>query len=65
MKVKIDGSLCTGQGRCYSLEPELFEPDDEGYNRDRGTIIDVPDEQGEAARHTVRKAAVGDTRADV
>lgn len=31
MKFVIDLELCTGHGRCYALEPELFEPiDDDG-----------------------------------
>ncbi|ODU07731.1 MAG: hypothetical protein ABS81_00830 [Pseudonocardia sp. SCN 72-86] len=32
-KVVIDHGLCTGHGRCYELEPERFEPDDEGYGQ--------------------------------
>lgn len=31
MKVRIDTEMCTGHGRCYSLAPEVFEPDDEGH----------------------------------
>ena len=33
MKVRIDTELCTGHGRCYSLAPEVFEPDDLGHGR--------------------------------
>ena len=33
MKVRIDTSACTGHGRCYSLAPEVFESDDDGYGR--------------------------------
>ncbi|MCU4183229.1 ferredoxin [Acidiferrimicrobium sp. IK] len=42
MKVTIDTDRCTGHGRCYSLAPEVFEADDEGY----GAVIgggDVPE----------------------
>lgn len=41
MKVRIDTELCTGHGRCYSLAPEVFEPDDRGH----GQVIveDVPE----------------------
>lgn len=28
--VVIDENLCTGHGRCYSLAPSVFEPDDRG-----------------------------------
>ncbi|MDQ2649823.1 MAG: ferredoxin [Actinomycetota bacterium] len=43
MKVRIDADLCTGHGRCYSVAPELFEPNDEdGYGQvvGDGTISD-------------------------
>jgi ferredoxin len=49
MKVKVDGALCTGHGRCYSLAPDVFEPDGEGYNANRDAVIDVPEEHEEAA----------------
>ncbi len=31
MKIEFDLDMCTGHGRCYSLVPDLFEPDDSGY----------------------------------
>jgi ferredoxin len=31
MKIRLDNSACQGHGRCYSLAPELFDADDEGY----------------------------------
>jgi ferredoxin len=32
MKVRIDEHRCQGHGRCYSIEPEMFEPvDDDGH----------------------------------
>ena len=30
MRVRIDAGRCTGHGRCYTLAPEVFEPDDRG-----------------------------------
>lgn len=54
MKVKVDGGLCTGHGRCYSLAPEVFEADDEGYSELRDTMIDVPEGTRSAARHGAR-----------
>ncbi len=30
MKVVIDGELCQGQGRCFSIAPSLFGFDDLG-----------------------------------
>lgn len=38
-RLTIDESRCAGHGRCYSLAPELFAPDDdEGY----GEVIAQP-----------------------
>jgi ferredoxin len=31
MELHLDVERCTGHGRCYSLAPDLFEPDDEGH----------------------------------
>lgn len=47
IQVAIDKSRCTGHGRCYSLAPEVFDADDDGY----GTVIaaDVPDALEEGA----------------
>jgi ferredoxin len=30
MRVHVDQEICQGHGRCYSLAPELFEPDEIG-----------------------------------
>ena len=48
MKVRIDGDRCTGHGRCYSLAPEVYEPDDEGHSF--VTLDDVPPELEHKAR---------------
>jgi ferredoxin len=29
VKLHVDADHCTGHGRCYSLAPELFVPDDD------------------------------------
>lgn len=31
MKISVDRSICTGHGRCYSLAPDVYQPDDDGY----------------------------------
>jgi ferredoxin len=49
MKLKIDGELCSGHGRCYVLAPEVYELDDDGYNAHRGSVIDVAPGLEEAA----------------
>lgn len=52
MKVHVDRSLCQGHGRCYSLAPELFEPDDLGNSHEIGDGT-VPPGQEDAARRAV------------
>jgi ferredoxin len=43
MRMRIDGELCTGHGRCAKYAPEVYKLDDlDGYNLHRGTIIHVP-----------------------
>lgn len=49
MKIQINTERCHGHGRCYTLAPELFGEDDEGY----GVVLGdghVPAEQERAAR---------------
>jgi ferredoxin len=31
MRLRLDSDACQGHGRCYTLAPDLFESDDEGY----------------------------------
>jgi ferredoxin len=50
MKLTIDAVKCSGQGRCYTLAPDLLTYDDEGFVTARGTTIDVPAGQEGAAR---------------
>jgi ferredoxin len=33
MRVVIDEDACSGNGRCYSLVPELFTDDESGYGQ--------------------------------
>jgi ferredoxin len=49
MKLIIDGASCMGHGRCYRIAPDLLTYDDEGYPQIRDELIDVPDDQVEAA----------------
>jgi ferredoxin len=50
MRVSVESHLCSGQGRCYVVSPELFSPDDEGFCAERGTTRDVPAGQEAAAK---------------
>ena len=42
MRMKIHGENCTGHGRCAKYAPNVFRLDDDGYNADRGSEIEVP-----------------------
>ncbi|ODU07678.1 MAG: ferredoxin [Pseudonocardia sp. SCN 72-86] len=59
MKVTVDGSLCTGHGRCYSLAPDIFEPDDEGYSMQRDVPIPIPPGQEELTRRATHACPEG------
>jgi len=52
MRVHVDQDLCQGHGRCYSLAPELFEPDEIGNGVELNAGV-VPPDQEDAARKAV------------
>ena len=54
MRVKIDGEHCTGHGRCAKYAPNVFKLDDDGYNVDRGGVIEVPAGEEENARRGMK-----------
>ncbi len=31
MRITVDREACTGHGRCYTVAPEVYEADDDGY----------------------------------
>ncbi len=52
MRVHVDAAACTGHGRCYSLSPDVFGPDDVGHCV--LLVTDVPAELEEQAHVGVR-----------
>ena len=50
MKLSVDAARCMGHGRCYASAPDLLTFDDDGYVTARGTVIDVPEGEVDAAR---------------
>ena len=48
----MDRELCTGHGRCWTLAPEVFEADDDGYCAT--TTVEVPPELEAVALRGVR-----------
>jgi ferredoxin len=59
MKLTIDAAMCTGHGRCYTLAPDLLHYDDEGFPTERGTTVDVPEDQLKAAREAALSCPEG------
>jgi ferredoxin len=58
-RVTVDAHLCSGQGRCYVLSPELFSADDDGYCAERGTSWEVQIGQEDSARLAVESCPEG------
>jgi ferredoxin len=52
VKVHVDQEICQGHGRCYSLAPELFEPDEIGNGIEIGGGEVAPGHE-DAARKAV------------
>jgi ferredoxin len=50
VKVKIDGGLCQGNGRCYDLASSLFGEDEEGYGEVLGDGRVPPGKEDDARR---------------
>ena len=59
MRIAVDAQLCSGQGRCYTVSPELFTSDDEGFVEQRGTEFEVPPGLEDQARLAVASCPEG------
>ena len=53
MKLRIDGDVCMGHGRCYGIAPDLVTYDDEGFPVIRDELFAVPDDRVAAAEEVV------------
>ena len=43
LKVLVDEALCSANGQCYAVAPELFQADDQGFCAQAGQgLVDVP-----------------------
>jgi ferredoxin len=62
MKLTVDAGVCCGHGRCYTLAEGLLEADEEGFVTARDKIIDVPDDQVDAARNAAGSCPEGAVR---
>lgn len=59
MKLRIDGALCVGHGRCYSMAPDVFTPDDDGFADNRDVEREVLPKHEESARLGARSCPEG------
>ena len=59
MRIHIDENLCSGHGRCYTLEPSVFQSDEDGFPVQRGADVDVPEGLEDAARRGVANCPEG------
>jgi len=59
MKLTIDSGLCSGHGRCYSMAPDVYEPDDEGFADHRDVAREVPFGHETSAREGARSCPEG------
>lgn len=41
MRIAVSQELCSGQGRCYAVAPEVYTADDEGFCAQSGTEFEV------------------------
>jgi ferredoxin len=49
VRLRIDGDVCMGHGRCYGVAPDLVTYDDEGFPVIRDELFAVPDDRVAAA----------------
>ena len=53
MRLVIDADRCSGNGRCYSLLPDLFTDDERGYGAVVGDGMLREDQLGDAQRAVI------------
>ena len=50
MKYAVDSALCCGHGQCYTVAPDVYTAEDDGFNSAVGTTAEVPAGHEAAAR---------------
>jgi ferredoxin len=50
IRLAVSEQLCSGQGRCYTVSPDVFHSDDDGFCAERGTELRVGSELEQQAR---------------
>jgi ferredoxin len=59
MRISVDGEQCVGHGRCYTVSPVVFEPDDEGFCAGQGLTREIPAGLESAARAGAQACPAG------
>lgn len=54
MRYTVDIALCAGHGLCFRTAPDVFVPDDDGFNRDVGRTVEIDDAQLSAVQAASR-----------
>jgi ferredoxin len=50
IRLAVSEQLCSGQGRCYTVSPDVFHADDDGFCAERGTEFEVAPDLAPQAR---------------
>jgi ferredoxin len=57
LRLSVDSDLCAGHGRCFTVEPDLFDSDEAGYPVLRHDV--VPPELVKKAENAVSNCPEG------
>ncbi|MGB8388588.1 ferredoxin [Mycobacterium sp.] len=62
-RVSVDADRCTGHGRCYTLAPDVFDPDEFGHSRVLvGEVSGELESQAVAAEQNCPESAIALSR---
>lgn len=59
MRISVGAEQCVGHGRCYTVSPDVYEPDDEGFCADRGHEREIPGDLAAPARAGAQACPAG------
>jgi ferredoxin len=59
VRIEVDASLCSGQGRCYSVSPEILDYDDQGFVTINGSSLTVDDSERDLAEQAAQACPEG------
>jgi len=59
MRIFVHSEQCVGHGRCYTVSPAVFQPDDEGFCAGQGLVRDISAGQEDHARAGAQACPAG------